>query len=145
LRLVSLRIEPCLPIPTAAPPTGPDWFHEIKHDGFRLFAHRDAAGLRLLTRHGTNFTDRFRPIVAAVAALRARSCLIDGEAIACDESGAASFQMLHQRRQEASVILCAFDVLELDGRDMRREPIEERKQELTRLLRSSSLPCQVWS
>jgi bifunctional non-homologous end joining protein LigD len=79
-------VEPCLPSPAEAPPSGPDWLHEIKHDGFRIMALRDAAGVRLYTRNGHDFSDRFALIVAAVTALPVRSCLIDGEAIVSDES-----------------------------------------------------------
>ena len=71
-------IEPCLPSPTKAPPSGPGWLHEIKHDGFRIMARRDSAGIRLITRNGNDFTDRFPIIVAAVTALPAKSFLIDG-------------------------------------------------------------------
>ena len=64
-----------------------DWLHEIKHDGFRIMARRDAAGVRLLTRNGYDFAGRFPLAAAAVAALSARSCLIDGEAIVTDQKG----------------------------------------------------------
>ena len=74
-------IEPCLPRPVDRPPIGRDWLHEIKHDGFRIMARRDAAGVRLLTRNGHDFAGRFPLAAAAIAALPARSCLIDGEAI----------------------------------------------------------------
>jgi ATP-dependent DNA ligase len=76
-------IEPCLPSPAKAPPAGPDWLHEIKHDGFRLMARRDAVAVRLYTRNGQDSTARFPLIVAAVAALSVRSCLIDGEVASC--------------------------------------------------------------
>jgi ATP-dependent DNA ligase len=80
-------IEPCLPSPAKAQPAGPDWLqdwlHEIKHDGFRLMARRDAVAVRLYTRNGQDFTARFPLIVAAVAALSVRSCLIDGEVASC--------------------------------------------------------------
>ncbi len=96
-------IEPCLPSPAKAPPTGPDWLHEIKHDGFRILACRDAAGVQLITRNGHDFTARFPLVVAAIAALLARSCLIDGEAIVSDDSGLAVFELLRssprQRRR----------------------------------------------
>jgi bifunctional non-homologous end joining protein LigD len=62
-------IEPCLPSPAKAPPSGPRWIHEIKHDGFRIMARRDGAGVRLITRHGNDFSSRFPFIVAAVTAL----------------------------------------------------------------------------
>jgi bifunctional non-homologous end joining protein LigD len=67
-----------------------------------------------------------------------RSCLIDGEAVACDGDGLPSFDRLRYRRQDAAVLLFAFDLLELNGQDLRREPIESRKRELSKLLRWSS-------
>jgi bifunctional non-homologous end joining protein LigD len=85
-------IEPCLPSPAKAPPSGPGWLHEIKHDGFRIMARRDGAGIRLITRHGNDFTGRFSFIATAVGKLPVRSCLIDGEAIVCDENGLAVFK-----------------------------------------------------
>jgi ATP-dependent DNA ligase len=128
-------IEPCLPSPAKAPPSGPGWIHEVKHDGFRIMARRDAAGVRLITRNGNDFTKRFPLAAAAVAALPSRSCLIDGEAIACDDSGLAVFELIRRARNHGSAILCAFDLLEIDGEDLRRAPIEHRKHRLARLLR----------
>jgi ATP-dependent DNA ligase len=60
-------IEPCLPSPAKAPPSGPDWLHEIKHDGFRIMARRDAKGARLITQNGHDFVDRFPLVAAAVS------------------------------------------------------------------------------
>jgi ATP-dependent DNA ligase len=128
-------IEPCLPSPAKTPPTGPDWLHEIKHDGFRIMARRDAAGVRLYTRNGHDFAARFPLIVAAVATLPARSCLIDGGAIVSDASGLAVFELLRSWRHDHAAVLCAFDLLELDGQDLRRLPIEDRKQTLANLVR----------
>ena len=130
-------IEPCLPSPAVRPPAGNNWIHEIKHDGFRLMARRDTAGVRLLTRNGHDWSTRFPLIVAAVSALRVRSCLIDGEAVCCDDGGLPVFQKLRQRREDRLVFLYAFDLLELNGKDLRREPLESRKRELTRLLRNA--------
>ena len=108
-------IEPCLPRPVDRPPIGGDWLHEIKHDGFRIMARRDAAGVRLLTRNGYDFAGRFPLAAAAVAALSARSCLIDGEAIVTDQKGLAVFDLIRAGRQpSAAAVLCAFDLLELD-------------------------------
>jgi bifunctional non-homologous end joining protein LigD len=132
-RLVGF-VEPCLPSPAKVPPSGPDWLHEIKHDGFRIMARRDAAGVRLITRNGNDFTRRF-PRGPAVATLPGRSCLIDGEAIACDDKGLAVFELIRRHRNHASAILCAFDLLEIGGEDLRRTPIEHRKHRLARLLR----------
>src|SRR5438477_12866233 len=84
-------IEPCLPSPAKAPPSGPGWLHEIKHDGFRILARKDGAGVRLITRKGNDFSSRFPFIAMVVSKLSVRSCLIDGEAIVCDENGLAVF------------------------------------------------------
>jgi bifunctional non-homologous end joining protein LigD len=133
-RPLSNFIEPCLPRPADKPPAGRDWIHEIKHDGFRIMTQRDAAGVRLLTRNGHDVAGRFPMAAAAVAALPARACLIDGEAIVCDANGLAVFNLIRGQRPAAAV-LCAFDLLELDGEDLRREPIETRKSTLKSLLR----------
>ena len=132
-------IEPCLPSPGEQPPTGPDWVHEIKHDGYRLMARRDAlsVGIRLLTRNGYDWASRYPLIVRAVNKLKVRSCLIDGEAVCCNERGVSSFDKLRHRSHDPEVFLVAFDLLELDGQDLRREPLEVRKQTLASLLRSS--------
>ena len=84
-------IEPCLPRPAKEPPS--DWIHEIKHDGFRILARRDAERVRLFTRHATDFTDRFPLITAALESLPVRSCLLDGEAVVVDERGLSVFDV----------------------------------------------------
>jgi bifunctional non-homologous end joining protein LigD len=127
-------IEPCLPLPAERPPSGPYWIHEIKHDGFRLMARRDPASVRLFTRNGNDWSPRYPLIFEAVNRLRVRSCLIDGEAVCCDNDGLSTFQKLRERRDDRHVFLVAFDLLELDGKDLRREPLEVRKTELARLL-----------
>src|SRR6516165_540303 len=128
-------IQPRLPIPAKEPPSGRDWIHEIKHDGFRIIAVRAGARVRLLTRKGIDLSRRFPMIAAVIAALPVRSCVIDGEAIACDENGLAVFNLLRYRRRDQAVVLCAFDLIGLDGHDMRRLPIEERRAALAGLLR----------
>jgi bifunctional non-homologous end joining protein LigD len=128
-------IEPCLPSAADRPPSGPDWVHEIKHDGYRLMARRDPVGIRLLTRNGHDWADRYPAIVEAVKALRARSCLLDGEAVACDPNGLAVFERLRRKPSGRHVVLYAFDLLELDDQDLRREPFETRKATLASLLR----------
>jgi bifunctional non-homologous end joining protein LigD len=132
-------IEPCQPSPAKAPPSGPGWIHEIKHDGFRILARRDSAGARLITRNGNDFSSRFPFIAMAVGKLPVRSCLIDGEAIVCDENGLAVFELIRRHGALASAVHCAFDLLELDGRDLRREPIERRKALLTKLLKGQQM------
>jgi bifunctional non-homologous end joining protein LigD len=128
-------IEPCLPRPAKQPPTGGGWIHEIKHDGFRILAQRIDGRVRLLTRKGNNFASRFPQIVAAVTLLPVQSCLIDGEAIVCNGDGLAVFDLIREYRHDSAAVLCAFDLLEVDGKDLRRAPIEERKGTLAKLLR----------
>ena len=130
-------IEPCLPSSAERFPAGPDWIHEIKHDGYRLMARRDAVGIRLLTRNGHDWAPRYPLIVEAVDRLKVRSCLIDGEAVACDENGLAVFERLRLKPSGKHIFLYAFDLLELDGQDLRREPLETRKATLASLLRGS--------
>jgi bifunctional non-homologous end joining protein LigD len=127
--------EPCLPSPVEHPPGGSDWIHEIKHDGFRLLARRGANGVRLFTRNGHNWTERFPLIFEALTALKASTCLIDGEAVACDNVGLPVFERLRGRRDDRRAFLYAFDLIELDGEDLRHEPIERRKAALAKLIR----------
>src|SRR3954463_5080882 len=87
-------IEPCLPSSAEKPPTGPDWWHEIKHDGFRFQACRDGDRVRLFTRRGYDWSDRYPAVLNAVRVLKVGSCLIDGELVVCDETGASSFERL---------------------------------------------------
>jgi ATP-dependent DNA ligase len=83
--------KPCLPTSAPSPPPGPEWLHEIKHDGYRMLTHRDGESARLISRRVLDWAWRFPMIVVAVKALAARSCIIDGELIACDANGLADF------------------------------------------------------
>src|SRR6516225_7662787 len=137
------NIEPCLLSPSKAPPSGPGWIHEIEHDGFRILARRDASGVRLITRNGSDFTDRFPFIATALKSLPVRSCIIDGRAIVCDENGLAVFELIRGHGSKTSAVLCAFDLLELNGKDLRRRPIEERKALLAKLLHDSDSDLSI--
>jgi bifunctional non-homologous end joining protein LigD len=128
-------IKPALPMTAPSPPCGPAWVHEIKHDGYRMMARRDCAGIRLLTRNGDDWAQKYPLIVESVNHLTVRSCLIDGEAVCCNEDGLAVFAKMRRREEDRRVFLYAFDLLELDGRDMRREPYEVRKATLASVLR----------
>ena len=97
-------------------------------------AERDHGSVRLYTRNGYDFADRFPLATAAIRKLPVRSCLIDGEAIVFNANGLAVFDLLRLWGGN-DVVLCAFDLLELDGEDLRRSPIEERKATLAKLLR----------
>jgi bifunctional non-homologous end joining protein LigD len=130
-------VPPCLPAKAPHPPSGDTWIHEIKHDGFRVIARKDCERVRLYSRPGNDLTYRFPLIVEALARLRSRSCIIDGEAVCCDEDGMPSFDRIRYRRHDASVFLYAFDLIELSGDDLRREPLQTRKATLASLLRRS--------
>jgi bifunctional non-homologous end joining protein LigD len=82
-------IAPCLPTKTDKLPSGGQWLHEIKHDGFRIIARKDGERVRLYSRPGNDFARRFPPIVETLARLRSRSSIIDGEAVACDDNSIA--------------------------------------------------------
>jgi ATP-dependent DNA ligase len=123
-------IAPCLPSSAPQVPSGEHWLHEIKHDGFRVIARKNGERVKLYSRPGNDLTDRFPLIVEALTKLRARSCIIDGEAVACDEDGISSFDRIRYRRHDASVFLYAFDLIELNGNDLRREPLAVRKATL---------------
>jgi ATP-dependent DNA ligase len=110
-------IPPCLPTSAVQPPTGVLYWHEIKHDGIRCIARKNGGQVRLYSRPGNDLTDRFSLIVEAVAELRCRSCIIDGEAVVCDERGMARFDRIRYRRHDADAFIYAFDLIELDGED----------------------------
>src|SRR5215831_11979575 len=128
-------VPPCLPTKALEPPSGEAWLHEIKHDGFRMLVRRDGAGVRLFTRNGHDWTGRFPLIASAALSLKTASCLIDGEAVACDGDGLPVFDRLRYRRDDRRVFLYAFGLIELNGDDLRRAPIEARKAALAKLLR----------
>jgi bifunctional non-homologous end joining protein LigD len=98
-------VPPCLPTKAPQPPTGDVWLHEIKHDGFRVIARKDGNRARLYSRPGNDLTDRFPLIVESLARLRSRSCIIDGEAVACDDNGVASFDLVRYHRANERMFL----------------------------------------
>jgi ATP-dependent DNA ligase len=107
---------------------------EIKHDGFRVIARKDGSGVKLYSRPGNDLTGRFPGIVEAVAKLPSRSCILDGEAVACGDDGIACFELIQRRDTDESVFMWAFDIIELNGDDLRRDPLGVRKATLASLL-----------
>jgi bifunctional non-homologous end joining protein LigD len=136
-------IAPCLPTKAPQPPTGGAWLHEIKHDGFRVIARKEGACVRLYSRPGNDLSDRFPLIVEALAQLRSRSCIIDGEAVCCGDDGVPSFDRIRYRRHDADVFLYAFDLIELNGDDLRRDPLEVRKATLASVLAKPALGLRL--
>jgi bifunctional non-homologous end joining protein LigD len=127
-------IPPCLPTKTTKLPYGGQWLHEIKHDGFWVIARKDGPRVQLYSRPGNDFTRCFPLIVEALARLRSQSCIIDGEAVACGDKGVASFDLVRHHRANGSIFLYAFDLIELNGDDLRRDPLAVRKATLASML-----------
>src|SRR5436189_3274568 len=92
-------VEPCRPSKASAPPSGPLWVHEIKHDGFRLLVRREGLRVRCFTRNGYDWADRFPAIVQAASRINTESFLIDGEAVVCRDDGLSDFNALRSGRR----------------------------------------------
>jgi len=125
---------PCLPTKIDKLPSGSQWLHEIKHDGFRVIARKDGDRVWLYSRPGNDLNHRFPLIGEALAGLRSRSCIIDGEAVACDDNGLASFERIRYRQHDGDVFLYAFDLIELNSDDLRRDPLQVRKATLASIV-----------
>ena len=140
-------VPPQLATLVAQTRTGPNWLHEIKFDGYRLQARLEDGEVRLLTRGGQDWTARFPDIAEGVAEIRADSALIDGEAVVEDENGVSSFSALQQdlggrggKRVSRNAVFYAFDLLFLDGEDLRKKPLLERKDLLAPLVGEADAP-----
>jgi bifunctional non-homologous end joining protein LigD len=130
----SAAFPPCIPTADKQVPAGADWIHEIKHDGYRLIVQREGDRVRLFTRNGHDWTERYPMIVEAALRNRTRSFVIDGEAVLLGVDGITDFNGLHSRRHNEEVQLYAFDCLVIEGDDLRRLPLHLRKTNLARLL-----------
>jgi len=128
----------CLPTKSTIVPNGSDWLHEIKYDGYRLRLERDGDRVRLITRGGYNWIDRYPWIFDSALKNRHRQFVIDGEAVVLGVDGISDFNALHFGKQNDEVQLYAFDILALDGDDLRRLPLSLRKNNLARLLARTS-------
>jgi bifunctional non-homologous end joining protein LigD len=131
-------IEPCLPTPSRNVPEGACWAFERKHDGYRFIARRDGDRVLVFSRNAKDWTDKVPAIVAAMRVLPVTSPTLDGDGVVCDDCGLTDFERLRTalagRGGSASVFLFAFDLLSLDGEDLRRHPWEIRRATLTGLL-----------
>jgi bifunctional non-homologous end joining protein LigD len=127
--------EFCIPTVGKKVPAGPQWFHEIKYDGYRLRVERDGKSVRLFTRGRYDWTRRFPWIVEAALKNRQKQFVIDGEAVILGVDGISDFNALHSGKHNGEVQLCAFDVLAIGGEDVRDMPLSRRKTNLERLLR----------
>jgi ATP dependent DNA ligase domain len=96
--VIKSAFAPCLPTRSATVPAGPDWIHEIKHDGYRLIVQRDGKRVRLFTRNGHDWTHHYPLIVEAALRNRINSFVLDGEAVLLGADGVSDFDGLHSRR-----------------------------------------------
>ena len=127
-------IVPCSPVQRSWPPTGDAWLHEVKFDGWRVQIHKSEHGVAIYTRNGHDYLRRLHSISGPAASLPARSIIIDGELTACDDRGAPDFRALHFRRLQGGLCVWAFDLLHLNGQDLRALPLVERKAKLEKLV-----------
>ncbi|MCG6156687.1 DNA ligase D [Rubinisphaera margarita] len=134
------KVDPQLATLSPNAPEGDDWFHEIKFDGYRLLAFLNRGGVRLLTRNQNDWTARFPELAESIAKLDAESAVLDGEVVAVDKNGVSSFQQLQnafRRKATGKLVYQAFDVLFLNGSDLRKNPLEARKKVLADLMTSA--------
>ena len=122
------------PHPSTKVPSHPDWLHEIKYDGYRLIVVRDGDRVKLLTRNGYDWSNRYPWIVESALRNRQRQFVIDGEAVILGVDGRSDFDALHSGQQDEQVQFYAFDMLAGDGDDMRSLPLSLRKSNLARLV-----------
>jgi bifunctional non-homologous end joining protein LigD len=132
----SLRfIQPCQPTLRVIPPSGEQWLHEVKFDGWRIQPQKAGRHVALYTKNGHDFSRVFRHLAKMLAALPVRSAVIDGELTACDDRGVPDFRALHFRDiEDDQLCVWAFDLLHLDGNDLRPLPLVERKYLLGKLV-----------
>src|SRR5262249_50572642 len=127
-------IHPCQPIVAKQPPMGPGWAHELNHDGYRLQIHVRDGRVRLYTINGADWSKRY-PLISEAAARINGTAIIDAEVVWRGLDDAAHFDALHSRVNDARASACAFDLLMLNGDDIRRKPFSERKTMLRKVLR----------
>jgi bifunctional non-homologous end joining protein LigD len=130
-------IEPCLPMISRTVPTGAGWAYEIKHDGFRFICRRDRDRVRLFSRGGHDWSVQLPAIVEAMCALPVTSVTLDGEVVICRADGVSQFDRMRAmfgRRGSRDAFLYAFDILELDGNDLRGKRWDVRRDYLVDML-----------
>jgi bifunctional non-homologous end joining protein LigD len=128
------HIPPCIPTLRSAPPTSSAWIHEVKFDGWRVQLHKHGSSVALYTRNGYDCTCLRCVADDLVHLPGVRSCVIDGELVACDANGAPDFYALHFRRRSHSLCVWAFDLLYVNGRDLRGLPLVAQKRQLEKLV-----------
>ena len=131
-------VAPCLATLSSKAPDSGKWVHEIKFDGYRIQARLDRGKVKLLTRKGLNWTSKFPTVAAAIAKLPAKSALIDGEVVVEGDDGLSSFSLLQQDLKASRhdrMVLYGFDLMHLDGADLKSLPLVSRKDALAKLFK----------
>src|SRR5438046_5267407 len=128
-------IEPELATSVERVPSGARWIHEIKFDGYRVQVHLRDAAVKVFTRRGNDWTNRFRKIASDAWHVNAGSAIIDGEVVAPAVDGTTDFSVLQNelKGHSTKIVLVAFDLLYLNGRDLRSLPLHERKAVLKKI------------
>lgn len=134
-------ITPALAVSIARVPAGERWIHEIKFDGYRVQLHLHSDAIRIFTRRGHDWTQRFRKIASDAFLINAASAIIDGEVVVPQANGATDFSVLQNELKGRSdkIVLVAFDLLYLNGRDLRALPLVERKAQLQKLIAGTDI------
>jgi bifunctional non-homologous end joining protein LigD len=131
-------IAPTAPTLAKQPPSGPDWLHEVKFDGFRAQVHIGGGDVAIYSRTGNDMTRRFRSLKRKLASIPIDNAIIDAELVACDERGQPDFRALISRRYAArDLCLCCFDLLALDGVPLTEKPLSKRRSLLSKLLKGA--------
>ncbi len=135
------RIEPCVAMLVDKPPKGRDWAFEVKWDGYRLAVHVEPGRVRIITRGGHDWTDRFASISTEARQLGHETMILDGEAVVLDDKGRSDFGLLQRAlgkkpslHDPREILYFAFDLLYLDERDLRRLPLSERRRLLESII-----------
>jgi bifunctional non-homologous end joining protein LigD len=129
-------IEPELATSIEKVPSGERWVHEIKFDGYRVQIHLRDAAVKVFTRRGNDWTNRFRKIAADAWHINAGSAIVDGEVVVPSADGTTDFSVLQNelKGRSKTIVLVGFDLLYLNGYDLRRLPLFERKAQLKRII-----------
>ena len=137
-------IDPCVPTMTKEPPVGSEWAHEVKFDGYRCQVHKLAKDVTLYSRNGNDFTSRYPGAVHEIKMLPVRSVVLDCELTAINEQGEPDFSSLLNRRHH-SLCVWVFDILALNGKDLRPLPLWQRRRKLDLLMKRVTSPAIQYS
>ena len=137
-------VEPALASSIERVPSGSRWIHEIKFDGYRVQVHLHNEAVKVFTRRGHDWTNRFKKVAHDAWRIKASSAVVDGEIVVPAADGTTDFSVLQNELRGSSkrIVLVAFDLLYLNGRDLRKLPLQQRKAELKKIIGGHRRPVQ---